>query len=344
SPASGRSPPRSPPSRQTGPSAPSRCQSNRCRPVRPGGRPAPAARNHHQAARQLGMRVRSYRAELHHVVQLPLPAIIHWNFNHFVVLEKIHANGADIIDPAQGRRRVSIQAFREAFTGIVITLERGNTLHKISAKPQPFWWRYLRYLFTVPQARSILLQIVIALLGLQVVGLSIPALTQVLVDETLPVGAFNLMMILGLGLFLALLMQGIITAVRLLLLMRLQIVLDTQVMLGFFEHLLSLPYYFFQQHASGDLLMRVSSNVLIREMLSNRVLNVLFDALFAFLLTHLDDLINPVCAGDAESRSITSCHSLEYHAPCWPPQSTARQRTSAGAELHGRSFEWDSDH
>jgi ABC-type bacteriocin/lantibiotic exporter with double-glycine peptidase domain len=245
------------------------------------GRDGVTARTITQAARQLGMRVRSYRAELHHVVQLPLPAIIHWNFNHFVVLEKIHANGADIIDPAQGRRRVSIQAFREAFTGIVITLERGNTLHKISAKPQPFWWRYLRYLFTVPQARSILLQIVIALLGLQVVGLSIPALTQVLVDETLPVGAFNLMTILGLGLFLTLLTQGIISAVRLLLLMRLQVVLDTQVMLGFFEHLLSLPYRFFQQHASGDLLMRVSSNVLIREMLSNRVLNVIFDALFA---------------------------------------------------------------
>jgi ABC-type bacteriocin/lantibiotic exporter with double-glycine peptidase domain len=232
------------------------------------------------AARDFGFRVKSYRADIGHLNRLRLPAIIHWNFNHFVVLEHISGDIFEIVDPARGRRRVSADEFRESFTGIIITLEPGADFQQQTADDTPFWWRYLQHLLRLPEAKAALAQLLLALVLLQLIGLSIPALTQALVDAVLPSGANSLMTLTGLGLLVIIGTQLVISAVRLLLLMRLQIALDSQVMLGFFEHLLRLPFGFFQRYATGDLVMRLSSNALIRETLSNQVLTVIFDALF----------------------------------------------------------------
>ena len=69
----------------------------------------------------------------------------------------------------------------------------------------------------------------------------------------------------------------IATYLRAALLIYLQARLDMQIMLGFFEHLLSLPFGFFQQRNSGDLLMRLGSNAVIREALTSQTLSALLD-------------------------------------------------------------------
>src|SRR5262249_33611173 len=69
--------------------------------------------------------------------------------------------------------------------------------------------------------------------------------------------------------------------------------LDSRLMLGFVEHLLSLPFQFFQQRTSGDLLMRLTSNSFIREVLTNQTLSVLLDGSFMLLYLYLLLMVAP---------------------------------------------------
>ena len=65
-----------------------------------------------------------------------MPCIIHWNFNHFVVLEGIDGNRAYINDPASGRRRIDLAELDLAFTGVVLAFERGEKFEKVGSKPK----------------------------------------------------------------------------------------------------------------------------------------------------------------------------------------------------------------
>jgi|RhiMetdeSRZDD1v2_1073273.scaffolds.fasta_scaffold443025_1 hypothetical protein len=80
------------------------------------------------AARKCGLRTKAYTLEPDQLKYLRLPAIAHWGFNHFVVVERSRSDLVEIIDPAQGRRSLTRKEFGEYFTGVVLTLEPGTRL------------------------------------------------------------------------------------------------------------------------------------------------------------------------------------------------------------------------
>jgi ABC-type bacteriocin/lantibiotic exporter with double-glycine peptidase domain len=131
-----------------------------------------------------------------------------------------------------------------------------------------------------PGTLGLLLQILTASLLLQMLGLVLPFFTKAMVDRVLPFQITDLMSMLGLGMGLAVLAQLVLSFLRSVLLIQLEARLDSQMMLGFFEHLLSLPFRFFQQRSSGDLLMRLASNTQIREALTTQTVSVLLDGSF----------------------------------------------------------------
>jgi ABC-type bacteriocin/lantibiotic exporter with double-glycine peptidase domain len=81
------------------------------------------ASNIQRAARRYGLTCRGFKKEPDELDDLPLPAIIHWNFNHFVVLEGFGGDWAWLNDPAIGRRRITRAELSEAFAGVVLTFE-----------------------------------------------------------------------------------------------------------------------------------------------------------------------------------------------------------------------------
>jgi ATP-binding cassette, subfamily B, bacterial len=227
------------------------------------------------AARGLGLRVKAFSTEPAALGRVPLPAIVHWEFNHFVVVERWSPTLVDIVDPAVGRRRLSTEEFSTGFTGIMLVLEPGINFERRREGGRTGWLAYVGNY--AGGLRGVLGYIVAASVLLQLVGLALPLFTKLLLDQVLPFRATELMTMLGLGAALLLLAQVLTSYIRSVLLLGLGARLDGHVMQGFFEHLLALPFRFFEQRTSGDLLMRLGSNVVIRETLTNQTLAMVLD-------------------------------------------------------------------
>ncbi|MBV9230313.1 MAG: peptidase domain-containing ABC transporter [Chloroflexi bacterium] len=227
-----------------------------------------------KAARQYGLRVLPVSLKENDFRYVTLPAIVHWEFNHFVIVERWSPKWVDIVDPAVGYRRLSAEEFDESFTGVVLMLEPGVQFEQKAPSRSLSLWIYMRSLLNV---RGIVIQIIGASVLLQILGLGAPLLTAVVVDQIIPTKADNLLTLLGLGILILALTQGVTTLLRTSLLIYLQARIDTAMMINFFEHLLSLPYRFFQMRLSGDLLARVNSNTTIRDLLTNQMVSTFLD-------------------------------------------------------------------
>ncbi|GHO45394.1 peptidase domain-containing ABC transporter [Ktedonospora formicarum] len=228
-----------------------------------------------RAARDYGLRVRAVSLQSDDFKAITLPAIVHWEFKHFLIVEKWNKNYVEVVDPAQGRRRLTKEAFDESFTGIVIMLEPGVDFSQQGSTSPLSLVKYLGMF--IKQTPGTLMQVFGASVLMQSLGLILPILTKVIMDQILPFKLVDMMQIIALGMVLLLLSQIVVSLLREWLLVYLRARLDTHMMLGLFEHLMSLPYSFFQQRSTGDLLSRLTSNVTIREALSNQLLSSILD-------------------------------------------------------------------
>jgi ABC-type bacteriocin/lantibiotic exporter with double-glycine peptidase domain len=266
------------------------------------------------SARAYGLRAKAYSLGLAECRKLALPAIVHWSFNHFVVLEHLAPRHADIVDPAGGRKRVSTQEFSDGFTSIALTLEPGWNFKRQKGAKRALWRNYFGYMLAAPGVRPVLFQVLLASLFLQLIGRAPPALTKIVVDDILPYHLGNFMMIVGLGLLLLVFAQALTSYLRAALLIFLRARLDTRLMLGFFEHLLKLPFSYFQRRGTGDLLMRLGSNVNLREMLTSQSVSTILDA--GMMLTYLVILllIAPLYAAAALAVGVLQIATIAFTA------------------------------
>ncbi len=236
-----------------------------------------------KAARNYGLRVRAVSLQENDLRRVSLPAIIHWEFAHFMIVERCSPTWVDVVDPAIGRRRLKSEEFWNGFTGIVIMLEPGVQFDRTSSYRGSDLRSYaLNYLKTAPLS---LVQILGASLLLQLFGLAVPLLMAVVVNHILPFRMRDALTILAAGLLMLVAAQVVITLLRAWLLLYLQTRVDSQMMLGFFEQLISLPLRFFQQRSSGDILSRLTSNTVIRNTVSNQLISTILDG--SFVLTYL---------------------------------------------------------
>jgi ABC-type bacteriocin/lantibiotic exporter with double-glycine peptidase domain len=227
-----------------------------------------------QAAQAYGLRARAISLAHNDFRFVRLPAIVHWDFNHFLIAERWSPHAVEVVDPALGRRRVAASEFDACFTGVLIELEPGAHFARQHAARRLSLWTYLRSFLLWP---GFIAQLLGASLLLQLLGLGLPVLIRLFVDQIIPGNLANLLPVIGLGMFVIVLAQCATALLRASLLIHLQARVDIQMMLGFFEHLLALPYHFFQQRSSGDLLSRLASNITMRDLLTSQLISTLLD-------------------------------------------------------------------
>lgn len=228
-----------------------------------------------KAARRTGMIARAISLQQNDFKNVTLPAIIHWQFNHFLVVERWTPTKVTVVDPASGRRHLTAEEFSSGFTGIVMMFEPGLEFERRPKRPKLTLQTYAKQAFS--QAPGALVQVLLASLVFQALGLLPPYLTEMIMDKIIPFKLNSAMTLLGAGMIMLLFSQGFITLLREWLLIYVRARIDIHMMLGFFQHLLLLPYSFFQQRSTGDLLARMSSNTVIRDTLSSQMISTLLD-------------------------------------------------------------------
>jgi ATP-binding cassette, subfamily B, bacterial CvaB/MchF/RaxB len=240
-------------------------------------------------ASELHLGPRPLRLDLDEIDKLQTPAILHWDLNHFVVLESYISGKATILDPAVGRRVVGNKALNRHFTGVAMELTPTAEFKPVTAKAQTklsdLWTRLVNF-------KSSIIQVLVLSLLLQLTVLLTPFLMQLTVDEAISQGDTNLVLILVIGFGFVYLLSAIIQALRSWVVLTFGQSLSFQMSGNVIRHLLRLPMGFFESRHTGDLMSRIRATSPIRSLLSQGVVNTFIDAVLALCTVTVMALIN----------------------------------------------------
>lgn len=216
-----------------------------------------------KAARSYGLKAQGYRCSVEGVKKMEFPLIIHWNFNHFVVLCGFKKETAVLCDPARGRVAVSMAEFDESFTGIALVFEKTE-----SFIPDGHPRSILAFAKTrLHGALGPFLLVAVVSLLTAAAGFAAPLFSRIFMDEILSgknVGWLPIFLTALLGLLVFQIIVSLLQAVYLLKIRgRLGITANVQ----FMWHVLRLPVEFFSQRYAGDIAQRQQSNESVAQVL-----------------------------------------------------------------------------
>lgn len=215
------------------------------------------AKNILKAAQNYGLKTAAYKYEPLELKQHGrFPCIIHWNFNHFVVLCGFRGGNAVINDPARGRVLVDEKEFDESFTGICLCFTPGEQFEK-SGKPKSVFSYAIKKL-TESKCSALLLALSTGLTSL--LAMTSTALSGVFVDTLLT--KHNSALLLPFILFLTALsiLQILVMAIREIGMYRINGQFAAIGSSEFMWKVLHMPMVFFSQRTSGDIQLRMTSN------------------------------------------------------------------------------------
>jgi ATP-binding cassette subfamily B protein RaxB len=231
-----------------------------------------------QLASHLKLSSRPLRFELHHLHDLRLPAIVHWDMDHFVVLKEVTGKGVVIHDPAFGERRYPLAQASKHLTGVALELmpaEGFTAKDEAERLPLTAFWGQLK------GGVQALGQICVLSLILQLLVIASPFYMQTVIDEVIAKGDVDLLLVLALGFGGLAAISTAATALRSYILLILQSTLGLQMVAKLFRHLLRLPLAYFEKRHIGDILSRFSSTEPIRALLAEGLIAAVIDGVMA---------------------------------------------------------------
>ncbi len=252
------------------------------------------------AAEKLGFRSLGVKIDSKRLEEAPLPCIVHWNKNHFVVLYKIQKDVFYISDPAHGLLRYNTDEFlknwignsanKQTQEGIALLLEPMAKFFDTDFKEdiKTFGFSFLsRYIF---KYKRFLWQLVFGLIAASLLQLVFPFLTQSIVDvgiKNQDIHFIYLILSAQLALFIG---RTSIEVIRSWILLHLSTRINISLVSDFFIKLMNLPIAFFDTRMTGDILQRINDHKRIEQILTTSSLNVLFSmvnlVVFSFVLAY----------------------------------------------------------
>jgi len=231
-------------------------------------------------ADQLGFATRALRVEMSALGKVHLPAIIHWDLNHFVVLKSVGRREAVIHDPASGVKTLSLDEFSKHFTGVVLEVAPSERFEPVTARaPMKLSMLWSRMRGSWPA----LIQVLILSAALQVATFVAPFQMQLVVDEALAQSDRDLLKVIALGFGALIIVQALIEALRGWALRVFGHLLSFQLTGNLVRHVLRLPSDYFEKRHVGDIISRLGSVKPIQDAITQGLVSAVIDGLMAIV-------------------------------------------------------------
>jgi ATP-binding cassette, subfamily B, bacterial CvaB/MchF/RaxB len=246
-----------------------------------------------QLAERFELRARALRLEPEDLSGVKLPAILHWDMNHFVVLKSVGRRGVTIHDPARGAVRMTMKEVSQHFTGIAVEFAPTEHFAPIRQK------RRLPLMSLFHGADEMTwqgTQVLLLSLCFEALLLISPWYLQIAIDNVIPSGNERLLLLLAGGFAIVALFRLATEATRTMLLVYIQSKLDLSMSGRLFTHMLRLPLAFFVKRDDGDLVSRFHSLEPIRQLLAEGLLLALIDGVLTLATLALMIVISPLLA------------------------------------------------
>ncbi|RCJ14932.1 ABC transporter ATP-binding protein [Nostoc sp. ATCC 43529] len=235
------------------------------------------------AAESMGFASRPVKASLDKLAQQPLPAIAHWEGRHYVVVYEINKKRVIIGDPAIGQRNLTHSEFKTGWTGYALLLQPTGLLRETDESVTSFW----QFFDLVKPHSQVLIEVFIASVLIQLLGLVTPLFTQLLLDRVIVQGSTLTLNAVGLGLLIFSFFRVAVTGLRQYLLDHTANRLGLSLLVGFIKHTFRLPLAFFESRYVGDIVSRVQENQKIQRFLTGEALSISLDLLTVFIYVGL---------------------------------------------------------
>ncbi|MBV9489146.1 MAG: NHLP family bacteriocin export ABC transporter peptidase/permease/ATPase subunit [Verrucomicrobia bacterium] len=259
-----------------------------------------------KAARRLGFEAKGLRCEVEHLINLEPPAILFWNFNHFVVYEGLSQGLVHLNDPAIGPRRVTLQELEDSFTGVVLMLTPAAGFKPGGQKPS---------LVASLRRRSAgfgagLRYVLFAGLLLTLPNVVNPVFARIFIDEFLIGDESWIIRPLLACMGASVLLMLFLLALQRHFLLRLQMKLALTTSAKFLKHIICLPIEFFSQRYAGEIGSRVMINDKVAKVLSDKLATSVLDSLslvfFALVMIKYDAWLTLICASLASINLVAT--------------------------------------
>ena len=270
-------------------------------------------------ADRIGFVTRPVRLDMEEIHQLKTPCILHWDLNHFVVLESLGHKNLVIHDPGVGVRKLSLAEASKHFTGVALEFNPANHFEPVQVAPR---LRLRALVGRMVGLKRSLGQIFLLALAIEVCAVAAPFFMQWVIDHALVTADFDLLLTLALGFLLLLFVRVSVSAMRGWMLIALGASLKVQGRANLFSHLVSLPSAFFEGRYMGDVMSRFGSQETILQAVTTDVVEVILDGLLAVITLIVMFLYAPVLA------LVVSAGALLYGLLRWASYQPLRQASS----------------
>jgi ATP-binding cassette, subfamily B, bacterial CvaB/MchF/RaxB len=227
-----------------------------------------------EVAAGLGLGGRGVRCEPADLKDLKLPAILHWDLNHFVVLKKARGGGVTLHDPALGLRKLTLAEVGKHFTGIAIELAPTPTFQPKRQRNPVKLESLVKF---TPVITGGLVKALILSLVIEVLVLAGPFYSQLVIDSAILKGDRQLLFVLAVGFGLAAVFEVVSGAIRNLVFQMVGNALSFDMRAALFHHLMRLPLDWFQKRHVGDIQSRFQSAERIQQLITSGAIAVLLD-------------------------------------------------------------------
>ena len=233
-----------------------------------------------QIGETMGLSARGVQVPLESLGKLRLPAVLHWDMNHFVVLARVAGKKITVHDPARGKRVLTFAEASRHFTGVAMEFTPTAGFQEVDERERIRSWQLLG---VASGMKGTIAQILILTFALEIFAIAMPFFLQLTVDRVLVGRDRDLLTVLGIAFATLVVISVAVSAVRAWVGVYLSTHINLKLLTTLFSHMLRLPLAWFEKRHIGDIVSKFRSVDAIQRTLSTTFVETVVDGIMVVL-------------------------------------------------------------